>query len=97
MAQILGRIVDDGNRDFTENNGSGGFDLGVPGVQVTLLDRFGTVLQTTFTDSNGNYIFTGVEVGNIASRCRHKSATGHWHQRVLAVISAPTAMRTRTA
>ncbi|EDM72427.1 type I secretion target repeat protein [Roseobacter sp. AzwK-3b] len=63
MAQILGRVVDDTNLDFTENNGSGGFDTGIPGIQVTLLDRFGTVLQTTFTDANGNYIFTGVDVG----------------------------------
>src|SRR6056297_1111589 len=63
MAQILGRVVDDTNLDFTENNGSGGFDTGIPGIQITLLDRFGTVLQTTFTDANGNYIFTGVQVG----------------------------------
>jgi uncharacterized repeat protein (TIGR01451 family) len=44
-------------------DGDGTWDVGEPGianVEVTLKDIFGTSLQTTTTDSQGKYIFTGV-------------------------------------
>lgn len=64
MASINGRIVSDSNLDSTENDGSGGFDLGIAAQTIQLLDSGGTVIATTTTDANGNYSFTGLAAGD---------------------------------
>jgi len=64
MASINGRIVSDSNLDNTENDGFGGFDLGIAGQTIQLLDSGGTVIATTTTDPNGTYSFTGLAAGD---------------------------------
>ncbi|XWJ59535.1 SdrD B-like domain-containing protein [Macrococcus sp. CCM 2573] len=39
-------------------------ESGIEGVKVTLTKPDGTVIATTTTDANGNYIFTGLEPGD---------------------------------
>ena len=55
-----------GDLVWLDINGDGIRDPGEPGlsnVQVTLKDRFGTPVASTFTDSNGRYRFTGIAPG----------------------------------
>jgi uncharacterized repeat protein (TIGR01451 family) len=55
-----------GDRVWHDSDGDGVLDVGeagMPGVQVTLKDQFGTPLQVTSTDSLGRYQFTGVTPG----------------------------------
>jgi len=56
-----------GDRVWLDADGDGILDpgeAGLPGVEVTLKDEWGTPLQTTTTDSQGRYIFINVEPGN---------------------------------
>ena len=53
MASISGRLTLDQNLDFTERDGSGGFDTGIEGIVVQLLSERGQVLATTTTDATG--------------------------------------------
>src|SRR6056297_153923 len=64
MASIGGRLVSDGNLDKTEEDGAGGFDSGLAGQTVRLLDASGAVIATTTTDASGNYSFTGLAAGD---------------------------------
>src|SRR5262249_33810218 len=60
-----------GDRVFRDNNNNGTFDTGetgIGGVTVQLLDGQGTVLNSTVTDSAGNYRSTNLAAG--ASRAR---------------------------
>jgi hypothetical protein len=41
---------------------------GIPGVTVNLLDFNGNVIATTTTDANGNYLFSGLQVGTYSVR-----------------------------
>jgi protocatechuate 3,4-dioxygenase beta subunit len=47
----------------------------VAGVTVQLLDGDGNVVATRVTDSNGNYLFTGLEPGSYSVRFDHSTAT----------------------
>ena len=52
-----------GNRVWLDEDGDGVQDAGedgIPGVTVNLRDSNGTVIATTTTDANGEYIFTGL-------------------------------------
>ncbi|EFO79830.1 conserved repeat domain protein [Oscillochloris trichoides DG-6] len=62
----LGNLVwlDDGNGGGTANDGiRNGTEAAIAGVAVRLLANDGTVLQTTTTDANGRYLFTGLAEG----------------------------------
>ncbi|HET8798500.1 MAG TPA: SdrD B-like domain-containing protein, partial [Thermoanaerobaculia bacterium] len=59
-ASVAGRLWLDANADGTQNIGEPGLD----NVLVTLKDQFGTPITTTYTDSNGRFLFTGVPPGN---------------------------------
>ena len=58
-ASIGDRAWIDLNGDGVQNAG----EPGLPGVTVTLKDNTGTVVATTTTDANGNYLFTDVDPG----------------------------------
>ncbi|MGM0741178.1 MAG: Hint domain-containing protein [Pseudomonadota bacterium] len=60
---IWGRMYDDTNADNTEINDAGGFEPGIEGQLITLLDAHGNVKATTTTDANGEYQFTGLPAG----------------------------------
>ena len=56
-----------GDRIWLDNDGDGVLDVGeagLPGVEVTLKDQWGTPLQVTTTDSQGRYTFVGVTPGS---------------------------------
>ncbi|GEM_PF-2182310 len=56
-----------GNFVWSDTNGNGIQDAGepgLPGVTVQLSDSNGNVVGSTVTDSNGNYLFTGLATGN---------------------------------
>uniref|UniRef100_UPI00263611AB SdrD B-like domain-containing protein n=1 Tax=uncultured Paracoccus sp. TaxID=189685 RepID=UPI00263611AB len=57
IGTIAGRLTLDANNDGTEANGSGGWDAGIGGRTVQLLDVSGNVVATTTTDAWGNYRF----------------------------------------
>jgi hypothetical protein len=50
--------------DVNQNGVQDGGEPGVPNVQVLLKDCAGTVLATTTTDANGNYLFKDLLPGN---------------------------------
>lgn len=55
-----------GDRVWLDSDGDGVLDVGepgLPGVEVTLKDQWGTPLQITTTDSLGRYTFVGVPPG----------------------------------
>ncbi|MBI5848187.1 MAG: DUF11 domain-containing protein [Nitrospirae bacterium] len=54
-----GKIWLDADRDGVLDIG----EPGIPNIEVTLKDRFGTPIATTITDGNGRYLFTGVTPG----------------------------------
>lgn len=58
--EIGGLVFDDWNYDGSMNQSD---TVGVQGIQVNLYDDCGSVTQTTFTDSNGNYLFSGLTDG----------------------------------
>ncbi|MBI5633652.1 MAG: DUF11 domain-containing protein [Nitrospirae bacterium] len=58
-ASTGGRIWLDADADGAQDIG----EPGIPNVEVTLKDRFGTPVATTLTDGNGRYLFTGVLSG----------------------------------
>ena len=63
--EIRGRLVQDSNRDFTENtNTPGVFEAGLAGQTVQLLDGHGRVVATATTDSHGGYSFTKLAGGD---------------------------------
>ncbi len=56
-----------GDLIFFDANGDGDQDageLGIAGVTVSLLDADGDIIATDVTDSNGNYLFTGLPDGD---------------------------------
>ncbi len=56
-----------GDKVFNDANGNGIQDageLGITGVTVQLKNSAGTVIATTNTDANGNYLFSGLAAGN---------------------------------
>ncbi len=56
---ISGTVFNDVNRDGVENRG----DRGLAGINVRLLDADGNLVQETKTDRQGNYRFTGLDLG----------------------------------
>lgn len=56
-----------GGRVWLDANGDGvqdiGLEPGIPNIEVTLKDRFGTPVATTLTDGTGRYLFDGVTSG----------------------------------
>ena len=64
LASLGDTVWVDANRD-----GSQGTDeLGLTGVTVTLLDAGGSVLASTVTDSDGNYLFDNLTAGTYSVR-----------------------------
>lgn len=59
-ASVAGRLWLDANADGSQNIGEPGLD----NVLVTLKDQFGTPIATTYTDSNGRFLFSGVPPGS---------------------------------
>ena len=58
-ASIGGTVFADGNRDGTRQS----TEKGIPTATVSLLDAAGTVIATTTSDSQGRYLFTGLDLG----------------------------------
>ncbi len=58
-ASIAGRVhaSTDGDCDFDDP------DILIEGVQIDLLDSAGNVIETTYTNADGEYIFTGLRPG----------------------------------
>lgn len=56
-AWIKGRLTIDQDCDNTENAAGGGFDAGLGGQLIKLVNKYGSVVATTTTDANGNYQF----------------------------------------
>ena len=60
----------DGVQDYTDSNNNGvkepneEGEEGIPGVQLTLRDGEGNIIETTTTNDNGNYIFNGLPLAN---------------------------------
>jgi len=52
-------VFNDKNNDSVPNSG----DIGLPNVKLTLKNANGQIVDTTTTDSNGNYLFTNVPLG----------------------------------
>jgi Ca2+-binding RTX toxin-like protein len=63
-AAIFGRLFFDRNADNTENNGTGGFDFGVVGQTVQLVNASGVYVQSVVTDGTGAYHFLDIPPGN---------------------------------
>ena len=63
-AAISGRLYTDTNADNTEFAADGGFEPGLAGQSVQLLDHGGHVIRTTQTDGAGFYSFTGLSSGS---------------------------------
>ena len=61
-SSISGRYSLDVNRDNTERNGAG-FDPGVAGKKVYLLDSYGRVVASTATGDDGSYKFAQLKAG----------------------------------
>ncbi len=61
---IRGRVVVSTDHDCDPNAD----EPPIAGVQIDLLDDNGGVLETTFTDANGEYTFTGLRPGEYAVR-----------------------------
>ncbi len=61
---IRGRVVVSTDHDCDPNAD----EPPIAGVQIDLLDDNGDVLETTFTDANGEYTFTGLRPGEYAVR-----------------------------
>lgn len=61
---IAGTIFVDDDEDCVFDAG----ELPIAGVTVTLLDESGTVIATTVTDANGNYLFEGLAPGRYTVR-----------------------------
>ena len=59
VGSIGDRVFNDLNGDGVQNAG----EPGVPNVPVQLKDCFNNILQTTFTNGNGNYGFGGLDAG----------------------------------
>ncbi len=57
-ASLTGRVFMDVNDDSIDND-----EMGVAGVEVTLLTAAGTVVGTTMTAADGSYEFTGLTAG----------------------------------
>lgn len=55
--EIKGTVFEDWNYDGIMNQAD---TIGVQGVQVNLYDDCNNITETTYTDSNGNYQFTGL-------------------------------------
>jgi protocatechuate 3,4-dioxygenase beta subunit len=62
LASIGDRVWYDADGDGVQDSG----EPNMPGVTVNLLDGSGTVIDTTTTDANGNYLFDLLEPGNYA-------------------------------
>ncbi len=66
IAPILGSIGDTVWYDMdssSDDQGNQGSESGLGGVDVALTDSSGSVISTTTTDSNGNYLFTNLPLG----------------------------------
>lgn len=50
--------------DSNQNGAQDGGEVGMPGVTVTLYDNLGQAIQSTTTDYQGNYYFTGIAAGD---------------------------------
>jgi peroxidase len=61
---ISGTVFNDVNQDGKRQQG----DVGLAGIMVRLLDDAGAMLQTTRTDAQGNYHFTGLDLGDYSVR-----------------------------
>lgn len=69
LGEIGGRYFCDENRDDVDNS-----EPGVAGALVELLDAAGNVIDTTFTDSNGDYCFENVAEGTYSVRFQDPDA-----------------------
>jgi len=62
-AELSGRIFHDTDGDNTEKKASGGYEPGIAGQEVKLLNVYGHVIKTTHTDHAGNYKFSHLPAG----------------------------------
>lgn len=71
-AVIRGRLFHDRNH----NNREDGSDTGVGGIEIVLLDENGDPLETTTTNGNGEYEFTGLPAGEYTVEFPTETADG---------------------
>ena len=64
LGSLSGRYFCDDDGDDTENNGQGGFDVGVADKTVSLFKADGTFVASTQTGSDGSYRFDDLEAGD---------------------------------
>lgn len=72
-AEISGTVYVDRDEDCFRDPG----EEGLGGVLIELLDLNGNVVDTTFTDSNGNYAFTNLRAGEYL--VRETQPDGYFH------------------
>ncbi|MDX1962680.1 MAG: SdrD B-like domain-containing protein [Pirellulales bacterium] len=72
-ASLAGRVWADPDEDCVYDEG----DQPLAGVTIELLDNFGAVLQTTLTNTNGEYHFGGLEPGKLYS-IRERQPSGYF-------------------
>ena len=58
--QLGDKVWNDGNKNGIQDQG----ETGIADVKVTLKDRDGNILDTTYTNTNGKYIFDNLKNGN---------------------------------
>jgi len=63
-AMLAGTVFEDTNGDGIQDPG----EAGIAGVEIQLLDDDGNLVQTVFTDENGNYKINDIEPGNYMLR-----------------------------
>ncbi|MFT6407116.1 MAG: protocatechuate 3,4-dioxygenase beta subunit, partial [Arenicella sp.] len=67
LGSISGSIYTDADQDGDLGTVSPTVDTELRDVTVNLLDQAGNVIATTRTDANGQYMFVGLDVGNMAT------------------------------
>ncbi len=83
-ASIGGTVFSDGNADSRRQS----VERGVAGATVTLLDAAGSTVATTLSDAQGNYRFTGLDLGNFRASVALATPSRLWIKCVIAGCDA---------